>query len=86
MRHLRRAAAFFFAVFLASALAGCGTPFFISQQNLADVLGKEYLYAGVGTGVDAYDIDWATGRITKLAGSPFGGGSLSPSGPMAPTS
>ena len=56
---------------LALALAGCGAPFFVSEADLRNVLGKEYLYAGTGTGVLAFDIDIDTGRITSLSG-PFG--------------
>jgi 6-phosphogluconolactonase len=73
-----RTARFVYAVLCASAVAmtlsSCGGPFFISEQDLAGVLGREYLYASVGAGVDAFEVDGATGRITKVAGSPFGGG------------
>ncbi len=72
MTHMRRSIAV--AACLAAALAGCGGPFFVSETDLRNVLGKEYLYAGSHLGIDAFEIDIETGGITKLAGSPFGAG------------
>ena len=67
-----------FGLLLVSAflavLAGCGAPFFVSEKELALILGKEYLYVSGSSGVEAYDVDSTTGRITKVAGSPFGPG------------
>jgi 6-phosphogluconolactonase len=76
VRRGRRLTGLFLASFLLAALAGCGAPFFISDQELAVILGKEYLYAGSSVGVDAFEVDGSTGRITKLAGSPFGSGCI----------
>ncbi len=76
MRNGRRLGGFLLVSVLLAVVAGCGAPFFISDEELAVILGKEYLYAGGDLGVDAYDVDVATGRITKLAGSPFGAGCI----------
>ncbi len=76
MRNGRRFAGLLFASVFLAVMTGCGAPFFISDQELAVILGKEYLYAGGATGVDAFDVDVRTGRITKLAGSPFGAGCI----------
>jgi 6-phosphogluconolactonase len=66
------------ACLLAAALAGCGTPFFISEKELREVLsGREYLFTAEGTGVGAYAIDPSSGAITTMPGSPFGGGCIS---------
>jgi 6-phosphogluconolactonase (cycloisomerase 2 family) len=63
------------AAVCAVALAGCGTPFFISEQDLLAVLyGDDLLYTAESTGVGAYQVDGATGRLDRLSGSPFGSG------------
>jgi 6-phosphogluconolactonase (cycloisomerase 2 family) len=56
-------------------LCGCGTPFFIAEEDLLALLyGKEILYTAESGGLAAYEIDRATGRIDRISGSPFGAG------------
>lgn len=64
------------AACLAAALSGCDGPFFVSETDLRSVLGREYLYCGTPAGVQAFDLDPYTGSITRLSGSPFGGGCI----------
>ncbi len=59
-------------VCLLAALSGCGAPLFVTEAELRSLFGKEYLYAAASSGVEAFEVDVETGRITGDHGSPFG--------------
>lgn len=54
--------------------AESGQQFAVASQRIAVSQDDRFLFVGTASGIFAYSIDAATGALTMVAGSPFGGG------------